>query len=155
MENSERARNDVLRAHGYFAAEGPLEHLAVLERLADTLLAERKAHAECQRERGDLRQRVQKAEKAARVTIDECRRQGISMGRSLANYAATQAIAEAEAMRPVVYTALLLEPTVLKIDSIGGNQMCFTVDYRETNGVSAPMALYNLLEQTRAYRKRT
>lgn len=48
------------------------------------------------RERGELRQRVEQAEKAARVTIDECRRQGVSLGRSLANYAATMERERAE-----------------------------------------------------------
>jgi hypothetical protein len=38
---------------------------------------------------GSLRQRVQEAEKAARVTVEECRRRGLSLGRDLANYAAT------------------------------------------------------------------
>lgn len=48
------------------------------------------------RERGELRQRVEQAEKATRVTIDECRRQGVSLGRSLANYAATMERERAE-----------------------------------------------------------
>lgn len=51
------------------------------------------------RERGELRQRVQVAEKMARVTIDECRRQGVSLGRSLANYAATEAKQENDTLR--------------------------------------------------------
>ena len=40
------------------------------------------------RERGVLRQRVSQAEKAMRTTVEDCRRQGLSFGRLLANYAA-------------------------------------------------------------------
>jgi hypothetical protein len=43
---------------------------------------------EAEKERGELRQRVQQAEKAARTTIEDCRRQGMSLGRALANYGA-------------------------------------------------------------------
>ena len=50
------------------------------------------------KERGELRQRVQQAEKAARTTIDDCRRQGVSLGRSLANYACKMERGRAERM---------------------------------------------------------
>jgi hypothetical protein len=41
---------------------------------------------EAVRERGKLRQRAAQAEKAAKTTIEDCKRQGVSIGRSLANY---------------------------------------------------------------------
>jgi hypothetical protein len=43
------------------------------------------------RELGQLRQRVERAESAARITIEMCRKQGISLGRGLANWAAQDA----------------------------------------------------------------
>lgn len=57
------------------------------------------------KERGELRQRVQQAEKAARTTIDDCRRQGVSLGRSLANYACKMERHRAERMERVVEAA--------------------------------------------------
>lgn len=57
------------------------------------------------KERGELRQRVQQAEKAARTTIDDCRRQGVSLGRSLANYACKMERHRAERMERVFAAA--------------------------------------------------
>lgn len=37
------------------------------------------------KDRGELRQNLGKAERAARVTIEQCRREGIPLGRALAN----------------------------------------------------------------------
>ena len=53
--------------------------------------------AAARKERGELRQRVEQAEKAARTTIEDCRRQGVSIGRSLANYACKMERERAEA----------------------------------------------------------
>ncbi len=53
-------------------------------------------------ERGQLRQRVEQAEKAAKVTIEDCRRQGVSLGRGLANYGYQMAQDELAALRAEV-----------------------------------------------------
>lgn len=54
------------------------------------------------RERGALRQRVSQAERAMQTTIEDCKRQGVSFGRLMANYAAGMFERERDAARAEV-----------------------------------------------------
>jgi multidrug resistance efflux pump len=63
------------------------------------LAATRAELAEIRRERGALRQRVEQAEKAARVTMEQCRASGISFSKILLREALAQAEAEIASLR--------------------------------------------------------
>jgi hypothetical protein len=73
-----------------------------LKRAADTFRAEVERVL---KERGELRQRVQQAEKAARETIEDCKRRGVSLGRILANYGYTMLERDNEALRSLLKEA--------------------------------------------------
>jgi hypothetical protein len=62
--------------------------------------------------RTSLHRRLQRAESAMQITVDECRRQGVSLGRSLANAAWAKAVAERDEARAELAALRAAPPAV-------------------------------------------